>query len=303
MSTSSSPRIGLDLGGTKIEARVLADDGSETIEPIRVPTPRDDYAGTVLAIHDLAASAAQAAGAQSLPVGLAIPGAICPVREVVKNANSVWLNGQPLHRDLAEIFGRSIPVENDANCLALSEFRDGAAKDAASAFGVILGTGVGGGIVFDGKVLSGANRIAGEWGHTSIPARAAHDGRSCYCGKTDCVEAHLSGPALQAAYKTASGQEMRATAVAESDDPIAKDVYAAWLAKLTSSMAAVINIVDPEMIVLGGGLSNIAALPAELTERLPAEVFGTSGAALTTQIVCNVHGDSSGARGAAWLAA
>ncbi len=291
-----TPRIGIDLGGTKIEIVVLAADGRELLRE-RVPTPRGDYAGTVAAIAGLVRGAETkvGAGGTAATVGVGIPGAESRVTGLIKNANSTWLIGQPLRADLEAALGRPVRLANDANCFALSEATDGAAAGAGVVFGVILGTGVGGGIVVNGQVLVGANAIAGEWGHNYLPPDPlpveGGDGCSprpkvrfdppCYCGRSGCIETFLSGPAL--------------AADGGADSEAAMQRYEQRLAR---ALAQVINILDPEVIVLGGGLSNLDRLYDRVPRLWGAHVFSD---AVATRLVKNRHGDSSGVRGAAWL--
>ena len=276
-------RIGIDLGGTKTEIIVLGAAGEEILRE-RVPTPRGDYAGTVATIAALVRSAEVkvSAGrtASIATVGVGIPGAESRVTGLIKNANSTWLIGQPLRADLEAALGRPVRIANDANCFALSEATDGAAAGADVVFGVIIGTGVGGGIVVRGEVLVGANAIAGEWGHNPLPGDEAHR-PACYCGRAGCIETYLSGPALAAD----GGAENEA----------ALQRYAARLAR---ALAQVINILDPDVIVLGGGLSNLDRLYDRVPRLWQAHVFSD---AVTTRLVKARHGDSSGVRGAAWL--
>lgn len=277
-------RIGIDLGGTKIEIVALADDGTELLRE-RVPTPRGDYPGTVATIAALVTGveAKVGAGRTAATVGVGIPGAESLVTGLIKNANSTWLIGQPLRHDLAVALGRPVRIANDANCFALSEATDGAAAGAALVFGVILGTGVGGGIVVDGKVIVGANAIAGEWGHNPLSAMPddAAPRPLCYCGRQGCIETYLSGPAL--------------AADGGADSAAAMQRYEARLAR---ALAQVINILDPEVIVLGGGLSNLDRLYDRVPRLWGAQVFSD---VVATRLVKNRHGDSSGVRGAAWL--
>lgn len=277
-------RIGIDLGGTKIEIVALADDGTELLRE-RVPTPRGDYPGTVATIATLVTGveAKVGAGGTAATVGVGIPGAESLVTGLIKNANSTWLIGQPLRHDLEVALGRPVRIANDANCFALSEATDGAAAGAKLVFGVILGTGVGGGIVVDGKVIVGANAIAGEWGHNPLSAMPddAAPRPLCYCGRQGCIETYLSGPAL--------------AADGGADSEAAMQRYEARLAR---ALAQVINILDPEVIVLGGGLSNLDRLYDRVPRLWGAQVFSD---VVATRLVKNRHGDSSGVRGAAWL--
>src|SRR5712692_1049162 len=298
-------RIGVDLGGTKIEAIALSPGGQE-IARLRVTTPRD-YAACLDAIAALVRELDRAGGAAGT-VGVGIPGTVVPQTGLVKNANSTWLNGQPLERDLAGRLGRPVQVMNDANCFALSEATDGAAAGAPVVFGVILGTGVGGGIVVDGRVLSGANLIAGEWGHNPLPWPTAEElpGPPCYCGKRGCVETWLSGPGFErdhAAHTgiTVSGREI--VAAAARGDPAASATLARYHDRLGRALASLINVLDPDVIVLGGGMSNVDGLPEAGAALVPRYVFaaGASSEPVATRIARAAHGDTSGVRGAAWL--
>jgi fructokinase len=236
-------------------------------------------------------------------VGVGIPGALSPASGVVKNANATWLIGRPLDRDLAEAVGRPVRVANDANCFAVSEAVDGAGAGAAVVFGVILGTGVGGGVAIAGKAHTGANAIAGEWGHNPLPWAGADErpGTRCYCGKLGCIETFLSGSGIARAYLAHTGREADAAAIArlaEAGEPAASEVIAAYADRLARALATVINVLDPDVIVLGGGLSKIARLYDEVPEILPRWVFSDH---VATRLRRNRHGDASGVRGAAWL--
>jgi fructokinase len=293
-------RIGVDLGGTKIEA--IAIEGTAERLRRRVPAPRFDYPATVAAVRDLVASVERELGEKG-SVGIGIPGAISALTGLVKNANSTWLIGQPLDRDLERALGRPVRVSNDANCFALSEATDGAASGAASMLGVILGTGTGSGIVVNGRVLEGRHRIAGEWGHNPLPWPDDDErpGPLCYCGRAGCIETFLSGPGLSATYGAISGQVAAAAAVATlaaAGDVPANRALDKYEHRLARSLATVINVLDPEVIVLGGGLSNIARLYTRVPALLKPFVFSDSA---DTPIVAARHGDSSGVRGAAWL--
>jgi fructokinase len=294
-------RIGVDLGGTKIEVAAL-DTAGTVVARRRVHTPAYDYTATLSAIRALV-DAVEAELGRRCSVGIAMPGAISPATGLVKNANSTCLIGQRLDRDLEAALGRPIRLANDADCFALSEAVDGAAAGARSVFGVILGTGVGGGIVIGGKLLAGVNAIAGEWGHNPLPWPAASErpGPPCYCGKTGCIETFLSGPALAADHRRNGGAELDAAAIAEAaaaGDAPAQATLARYVDRLARGLASVINILDPELIVLGGGVSQIAAL----YDRVPA-IWGryVFSDVVATRLVAPVHGDSSGVRGAAWL--
>jgi fructokinase len=294
-------RIGIDVGGTKIEGIALDDDG-HTLVRRRVPTPRGEYAATMKAIAGLVATIETATG-RTGSVGIGIPGAISQATGLVKNANSTWLNGMPLAEDLPRRLGRPIRLANDANCFALSEATDGAAAGASVVFGVIIGTGTGGGLVVNGRVITGVNAIAGEWGHNPLPAPRSEEwpGPQCYCGRSGCVEQFLSGPAL--ARDFARGREPSVDAAEIASRAAAGDLHAAMCLdryedRCARALAAVINIVDPDVIVLGGGLSNIAQLYTAVPARWTAHVFSD---VVRTRLVRAQHGDSSGVRGAAWL--
>jgi fructokinase len=292
-------RIGIDLGGTKIEGVTVATDGS-VIARERVPTPRD-YRASVDAIAGLARRLESAAGVPCT-VGVGIPGTATPAG-LDKNANSVWLIGHPLARDLESILGRPVRLMNDANCFAISEAADGAGAGASIVFGVILGTGVGGGIVVDGKCLEGANRISGEWGHNPLPWPCDDErpGPECYCGRRGCIETFLSGPAFERQYAEQAGRSLPAAdiaAAAARGEPTASGLLARYHDRLARALASVINVVDPDVIVLGGGMSNLPGLAGSVAPLLPRYVFSDS---VVTRVVRNAHGDSSGVRGAAWL--
>ena len=298
-------RIGIDLGGTKIAAIVLADDGA-VVWDARVPTPRGDYDRTIAAIGALVADGEAAAG-QRCTVGVGMPGAMSPATGLVKNANSTWLNGRPFHADLERHLGRSIRLANDANCLAVSEALDrspgGAAAGATLVFGVILGTGVGGGLAVRGEIVTGANAIAGEWGHNPLPWPDDDErpGRTCYCGRAGCIETFLSGPGLSADFVARGGAAVpgeEVVARAEGGDRIARDSVDAWERRLAKSLATVINLLDPDVIVLGGGLSRIVRLYETVPRLWSAWVFSDL---VVTRLVPARFGDASGVRGAAWL--
>lgn len=294
-------RIGIDLGGTKIEGIVLSDAGEEIVRQ-RVNTPRE-YVGTLDAVVELVCAIEQAAGTSGSTVGVGIPGAAVPATGLVKNANSVWLNGRALGHDLEQRLGRPVRLMNDANCFALSEATDGAAAGAGVVFGVILGTGVGGGIVVDGRCHVGVNLIGGEWGHNPLPWRTPDEypGPPCYCGKHGCVETFLSGPGFERDHARHSGQALSSQDIvrtAASGGASAVATMARYHDRLGRALASLINVLDPDVVVLGGGMSNIAGLPEAARAALPTYVFSDS---VATRIVRNVHGDSSGVRGAAWL--
>jgi len=290
-------RLGLDLGGTKIEVVALDSSEQERLRR-RVATPQGDYAATLRAIIDLIA-AAEADLACRATVGLGIPGSLSVQSGRVRNANSTCLNGQPLQADLEQLLGRSVRIENDANCLALSEATDGAAHGAAVAFAVILGTGVGGGVVVNGQLVSGRNRIAGEWGHNPLPwpTSAEWDGPPCWCGRRGCLETWLSGPALAASYSPIA-DAIALEAAAESGDSLAIRALDLWLNRCARALASIVNVLDPDVIVLGGGLSKIRDLPTRLQALWAPWIFSDR---VETHIATARYGDSSGVRGAARL--
>ena len=292
-------RIGIDLGGTKIEGIAL--DGEHVLARRRVQTPRDDYEGTIRAIVDLVGALRQETGKHG-SIGIGIPGAISEHTGLVKNANSVWLIGHPLDRDLERAFGEPVRLSNDANCFALSEATDGAAKGARCVFGVIVGTGTGGGIVVNGRVLTGANAIAGEWGHNPMPWPFDDEwpGPDCYCGQTGCIETFLSGPGFARDFAN-DGEPIdpiEIVARAGAGDAAADAWVRRYEERMARALASVINLLDPDVIVLGGGMSNIDRLYANVPAFWPGLVFSDT---VTTRLVKAAHGDSSGVRGAAWL--
>ena len=293
-------RIGIDLGGTKIEAIALAEDGA-VLDRRRVATPQGDYPATVAAVARLVADVETATG-QRGSVGVGTPGALSRATGRIKNANSTCLNGQPLREDLASAFGRPVRMANDANCFALSEAVDGAAAGAEVVFGVILGTGVGGGIVVRGQALTGANAIAGEWGHNPLPQPAGDDLPlpPCYCGRSGCLENYLSGPGMAADHQRHTGQQRLAhdIAAAAAREPACAATLARYAERLARALAGVINLLDPDVIVLGGGLSNVERWYVEVPRLWQAHVFSDR---VDTRLVRHHHGDSSGVRGAAWL--
>jgi len=304
-------RIGIDLGGTKTEAIVLDNDGQECAR-LRVDSPQGSYAATIEQIKILVNAVASKTGcAESVPVGIGIPGAVSPKTGLVKNANSTWLIGHALDRDLAAALDRPVRVANDANCFAVSEAVDGAAKGYGMVFGVILGTGVGGGIAINGQTHTGINAIGGEWGHNPLPwpnlsdrsadTTSEYPGPACYCGKHGCIETFLSGPGLSRDYETACGQKAKASEIATraaKGDANAQAAIQRYMDRLARSLAGVINILDPDIIVFGGGLSHLDGIYEALPRTLGAYVFSD---VCDTPCVKNKHGDSSGVRGAAWL--
>ena len=297
-------RIGIDLGGTKIEGIALDAAGAELARR-RVPAPRGDYGATVEAIRDLVAGLESELGVSSggASVGVGMPGAISPATGLVKNANSTHLNGRPFVQDLSAALGREVRAANDANCFALSEASDGAGAGRRLVFGVILGTGVGGGLVHEGRLWEGANAIAGEWGHLEMPARFGPPlpDTVCWCGRRRCIETYLSGPGLaadHARHATAVADAHAVAALGAAGDAAAEATLARFRERLAGALSVVVDLLDPDVIVLGGGLSNLAGLAPAVAQRLPAHVFSDR---CTTDVVRHRHGDSSGVRGAAWL--
>lgn len=299
-----SVRIGIDLGGTKIEGIVL--DGDDEMARVRVPTPRDDYAATIATLVALV-DCLERQSSPRATVGIGIPGTLSPSTGLVKNANAVWLNGRPLQRDLQQALGRDVRLANDANCFALSEAADGAGAGAAVVFGVIVGTGTGAGVVVHGRVLTGPNCIAGEWGHNPLPWAGADEqpGEPCYCGKRACIETFLSGPGLAAAYARQTGTALSPESIVErahAGERLAADALAGYVRRMARALAAVINVLDPDVIVLGGGMSNVPDLYDEVPRLWHEWVFAAgSGEVVRTKLTRARHGDSSGVRGAAWL--
>ena len=298
-------RIGIDLGGTKIEGIALSPRGEELARR-RISTP-SSYETMLEAVTNLVLTLERTVGEHGT-VGLGIPGTIVPETGRVKNANSVWLNGQPLGHDLERRLDRPVRVANDANCFALSEATDGAAAGGHVVFGVILGTGVGGGIVVGGECLPGANLVAGEWGHNTLPWMTPDEypGPECYCGKRGCIESFLSGPAFEQDHVRHAGQVMHAPAIvaaAAADDAAARATMQRYSDRLGRALASLVNLLDPDVIVLGGGMSNIAGLADRASAVLPRYVLsaGAESDPLVTRVVRANHGDSSGVRGAAWL--
>ena len=293
-------KIGIDLGGTKTEAVVLGPTGCE-ISRKRLPTPQNDYSGTIDVVLTLVEEM-ESQVHSPCTVGVATPGALSTATGLMKNANSTWLNGHALELDLEAALQRPVRIANDANCFALSEAIDGAGADAKTVFGVILGTGVGGGLVIGKSLLVGRNAIAGEWGHNPFPCLENNElsRPECFCGKHGCVETFLSGPALVSTYQDAGGILTTAEAIANAapDDKRAEFVLARYMNHLARALAQVINILDPEVIVLGGGLSNIESLYERVPKLWDPYIFSDQ---VDTALRRNHHGDSSGVRGAAWL--
>lgn len=292
-------RLGIDLGGTKIEIIALDTAGVELLRR-RVATPQGDYAATLDAITDLVRGV-EAELQQQGTLGIGTPGAISRATGLLKNSNSVCLNGQPILRDLEQRLAREIRLQNDANCFALSEAVDGAAAGARVVFGVIIGTGVGGGIVVDGHALTGANAIAGEWGHNPLPWPQADElpGTKCYCGKSGCIETWLSGPGMVLHHaQGAAWDAPQIVAAAANGDAACEQTLLAYEDRLARALAQVINVLDPDAIVLGGGMSNIARLYQNVPKLWGQYIFSDR---VDTRLLKNHHGDSSGVRGAAWL--
>ncbi len=294
-------RFGIDIGGTKIEAIALDDSGVEVMRE-RVPTPAADYPSLLEAVRDLVVSFESQLGAEAT-VGVGHPGVISPATGQIKNSNSQALLGQALDHDLAAILDRPVRLANDADCFALSEATDGAGAGFATVFGVILGTGVGGGVVVSGRLVHGPNAIAGEWGHNPLPPSAAGPVEllDCYCGRAGCIERYLSGPGISADHLAMTGIARTAadiSAAAQVGEPDAVATLDRYVERLAAGLAVVINILDPAVIVLGGGVSNIQALYEQIPQRWDGYVFSDR---VDTQLAQNLHGDSSGVRGAAWL--
>jgi len=294
-------RIGIDLGGTKTEVVALGPAGIELARR-RFDSPRDDYQATLKTIERCVHWAEQQAGARGT-VGVGTPGALSRVTGCLKNSNSTWLNGRPIVEDLARVLDRPVRIANDADCFALSEAVDGAGAGADVVFGVIVGTGTGAGIVVRGRLLSGPNGIAGEWGHNPLPWPTDDErpGPACYCGKSGCIETFLSGPGMAVDHARVTGETLAAkeiTARAAPGDAGCANTLDRYAERMAKSLAHVINILDPDVIVLGGGMSNIDALYDEVPKRWGRYVFSD---AVGTRLERNCHGDASGVRGAAWL--
>lgn len=294
-------RLGVDLGGSKIEIVALGDDGRELLRR-RVATPQGDYAATVAAVAALVAAAEHDLGRRG-SVGVGIPGAESRLDGLLKNANSTCLIGQPLRQDLQRLLGREVRLANDANCFALSEAADGAGAGADVVFGIILGTGVGGGIAVHGRILAGANAIAGEWGHNPLPLPAADDLPlpPCYCGRAGCIETYLCGPGMAAEHASRHGEMLSPAEIdarARAGDLVCEATLARYEERLARALAGVINVLDPDVIVVGGGLSKLERLYATVPRLWGAQVFSDH---VATRLLPPRHGDSSGVRGAAWL--
>ena len=302
MSTpDTSFRLGIDLGGTKIEILALDAAGRECFRR-RAPTPHGDYAAILGTIVELVGEAERTLGERG-SVGIGTPGSISRATGLLRGSNSVCLNGQPIRRDLERALARAVRITNDANCFALSEASDGAGRGAAVVFGVILGTGVGGGIVIGGRVLDGPNAIAGEWGHNPLPWPRDDErpGDTCFCGHFGCIETFLAGPALERDHARATGEVLTTHAIVErvrSGDAASTAILGRYEERLARALAHVMNILDPDAIVLGGGLSNIESLYVNVPKKWDPWVFSDR---IDTRLLKHVHGDASGVRGAAWL--
>lgn len=301
MADTSTFRLGVDLGGTKIEIIAL-DTSGEVCLRHRVGTPKGEYPATLEAIAGLVTVAERQLGSTA-SLGICTPGAVSPATGLLKNSNSVCLNGKPLQQDLQRILHRDVRIANDADCFALSEATDGCAAGAASVFGVIVGTGTGGGLVINGQLLAGPNAIAGEWGHNPLPwvKQSELPGHDCYCGNRGCIETWLSGPGMERDYRQTVGTALASDLIAERDkqgDAAASACLDRYIDRMARALAGVINIVDPEVIVLGGGVGNIDRLYRDVPAQWGQYVFSDS---VDTWLVKPLFGDSSGVRGAAWL--
>lgn len=295
-------RLGVDLGGTKIEIIAL-DDGGNELARFRAATPRGDYRSTLEAVARLVSKVEAELGGERGSVGIGTPGAVSRATGLLRNSNSVCLNGKPIARDLETVLGRPVRIANDANCFALSEYRDGAARGARVVFGAIVGTGTGAGIVVGGEVLEGVNAIAGEWGHNPLPWPKDDErpGPRCYCGRCACIETFLSGPGMAALHALSTGDRLppkEIVARADEGDPSCEHTLLRYEDRMARSLAHVINILDPDVIVLGGGMSNIRRLYRNVPRLWGAYVFSDR---VDTRLVSPRFGDSSGVRGAAWL--
>jgi fructokinase len=293
--------IGIDFGGTKIEGILIEETGAERLRR-RIPTPRDDYPSSVAAVRDLVLGLEAGLPAPAT-VGVGIPGTISPATGLVKNANSNWLNGRPLLDDLGTALARPVRVANDANCLAVSEAVDGAGAGAHAVFAVIIGTGTGAGIAIDGRILTGHQAIAGEFGHIPLPWMTAEEfpGNACWCGQRGCLETYISGTGFRRDHEAVTGlaqSSQEVIAAMRAGDAKARASYERYASRLGRGLAAIVNVLDPDVIVLGGGMSNVDELYRDLPSIIGRYVFSDS---FTTPVRRNVHGDSSGVRGAAWL--
>ncbi len=294
-------RIGIDLGGTKIEGIALDNNGKELLRQ-RIATPQYDYDATVLAVVELVNTIEQHT-ATTGSVGMGIPGAISPATGLVKNANSTWLIGRALQTDLSDKLNREVRISNDANCFVMSEATDGAAAGEHCVFGVIIGTGTGGGIVINGDILTGINAIGGEWGHNPLPWPDDNERliTECYCGKQDCIETYLSGTGFERDHKLITGQSLSSPEIITAAEQNNKGALASldrYERRMAKALASIINIIDPNVIVLGGGMSNVARLYTNVPKLWHEYVFSDQ---VATKLIAPQYGDSSGVRGAAWL--
>ncbi len=301
-TNSNSFRVGIDLGGTKIEGVLLGPDGAECAR-LRVAAPRADYRATVEAIHALVVSLKQQADVDNATIGVGMPGSLSPRTGLVQNANSTWLNGQAFGRDLETRLGQPVRLANDANCFAVSEATDGAGAGARSVFGVILGTGCGGGIVIGGRLLDGPQAIGGEWGHNPLPWPEAseHPGPCCWCGRRGCIETWVSGPGLAADHRRVTGHQLTGEEIvcaAAGGDADARATLDRHASRLARGLAHVVNLIDPEVIILGGGLSTLEHLYRDVPGLMVPLIFADHARA---EIRPPKWGDASGVRGAAWL--
>lgn len=302
MSNPSGVRIGIDLGGTKIAALAIDGEGTQ-LTHLRRASPQGDYGRTLAALVEVVEALEGSIGCARSRIGIGMPGSIAPKTGRVQNANSTWLNGRPLVVDLEGMLGPRVRVANDANCFALSEATDGAGAGAARVLGVILGTGCGSGFVVDGHIMDGPRGIGGEWGHNSLPWPASDEwpGPSCWCGRLGCMEAWVSGPALAADHARSTGHALDAAQIAlqaKAGDPEARASLDRHVGRLARGLAAVVNVIDPDVIVIGGGLSQLAHLYERLPERMAPHIFGEDRA---VRVAPPRWGDASGVRGAAWL--
>jgi len=291
-------RFGLDLGGTKMEA-VLLNEVDEIVWRQRKPTPSEEYEAIIETIAALV-DEADRESAQEISIGIGMPGSLSPKTGLVRNSNTQCLNGRPIQQDLERKLARQVRLANDANCFALSEATDGAGAGAQSVFGVIIGTGCGGGLVFNGELQNGANSIGGEWGHNPLAAPRAEElpGPPCYCGRQGCNEVWISGSGFARDHEAVTGEKLTAEEIIASDSATAKASLERLCDRVARALGAVVNLVDPEVIVLGGGLSNVDALYTHIPEIWDAYIFSD---VIETRLVKNQHGDASGVRGAAWL--
>ena len=291
-------RFGLDLGGTKMEA-VLLNEAGEIVWRQRRPTPSENYEAIIETIAELVGEADRES-TQEISIGIGMPGSLSPKTGLVRNSNTQCLNGRAIQQDLESKLARQVRVANDANCFALSEATDGAGAGAQSVFGVIIGTGCGGGLVFNGELQNGANSIGGEWGHNPLAAPRAEElpGPPCYCGRHGCNEVWISGSGFARDHEAIAGEKLTAEQIIASDSAAAKASFERLCDRIARALGAVINVVDPDVIVLGGGLSNVDALYTHIPEIWDAYIFSD---VIETRLVKNKHGDASGVRGAAWL--